>query len=224
MNKGFQMSAGSMFFKVASSVLATTVLAFSAYAEQSADKPKGLLDGDAEAGAAKAAPCVACHGVAGNSVSPEWPKLAGQGAKYTYGQLKAFKEGERTNPIMAGQVANLSDQDMKDISVYFSEQQTSLGAANPDLVEAGEAVFRGGNKETDTPACIGCHGPRGLGNAAASYPRIAGQQATYVANQLKAYRAGERANSDLAKMMVDAADRLTDEEIKALASYLQGLH
>lgn len=185
---------------------------------------QGLLDGDAEAGAAKAAPCVACHGVAGNSVSPEWPKLAGQGAKYTYGQLLAFKDGTRSNPIMAGQVANLSDQDMKDIAVYYAQQTPSLGAADPALVETGEAIYRGGNKETDTAACLACHGPRGIGNAAASYPRIAGQQATYTENQLKAYRARERAGTDHARMMVDVADRLTDEEIKALASYLQGLH
>lgn len=184
----------------------------------------GLLDGDAEAGATKAAPCVACHGVAGNSVSPEWPKLAGQGAKYLYEQMIGFKDGTRTDPIMLGQMQSLSEQDMKDIAVYFSQQQTSLGAANPELVEAGEKIYRGGNKETDTAACMACHGPRGLGNAAASYPRVSGQQATYTANQLKAYRSGQRSGNDRAKMMIDVADRLTDAEIEALASYLQGLN
>lgn len=210
-----------------SSVKRTTLFAaisFCAAMTLPAHAADGLLDGDAEAGATKAASCVACHGVAGNSVSPEWPKLAGQGAKYLYEQMIGFKDGTRDNAIMTGQMQPLSDQDMKDIAVYFSQQQSTLGAADPELVEAAEKIYRGGNKETDTAACQACHGPRGLGNAAASYPRISGQQATYTANQLKAYRSGKRSGSDKAQMMIDVADRLTDAEIEALASYLQGLN
>lgn len=185
---------------------------------------ESLIGGDPEAGKAKAAACSACHGPGGNSTNPEWPRLAGQSEAYTVSQLKAFKDGSRANPLMAGQVANLSEQDMKDIAAYFYNQEPLTGAANPELAEAGETVYRAGNAESGVPACMGCHGPAGEGNAAAAYPRLAGQHADYVAAQLRIYRDGERKGTAKAKMMSDVAAKLTDEEIAAVASYLSGLH
>lgn len=183
-----------------------------------------LIGGDPEAGKAKAAACAACHGPGGNSTNPEWPRLAGQSEAYTVSQLKAFKDGSRSNPLMAGQVAGLSEQDMKDIAAYFFNQDPLTGAASPELAETGESVYRAGNAESGVPACIGCHGPAGDGNAAAAYPRLAGQHADYVAAQLRIYRDGERKGTAKSKMMSDVAAKLTDEEIAAVASYLSGLH
>lgn len=183
-----------------------------------------LIGGDAEAGKAKSAACTACHGPGGNSTNPEWPRLAGQSEAYTVAQLKAFKDGSRANPIMAGQVAGLSEQDMKDIAAYFFNEQALTGAAKPELAEAGETLYRAGNAESGVPACMGCHGPAGGGNAAAAYPRLAGQHADYAAAQLRIYRDGARKGTDKAKMMSDVAAKLTDEEIAAVASYLSGLH
>ncbi len=183
-----------------------------------------LVGGDADAGKGKAAACTACHGPGGNSTNPEWPRLAGQSEAYTVGQLQAFKSGARANPLMAGQVAGLSEQDMKDIAAYFYAQTPLTGAASPDLAEAGQTLYRAGNTENAVPACMGCHGPKGEGNAAAAFPRIAGQHADYSAAQLRIYRDGKRKGTDKAKMMSDVAAKLTDEEIAAVASYLSGLH
>lgn len=183
-----------------------------------------LVGGDAEAGKTKAAACAACHGPGGNSTNPEWPRLAGQSEAYVVAQLKAFKDGSRANPLMAGQAAALSEQDMKDIAAYFFVQTPLTGAASPDLAEAGETLYRAGNAENGVAACMACHGPKGEGNAAAAYPRVAGQHADYSAAQLRIYRDGKRKGTDKAKMMSDVAAKLTDEEIAAVASYLSGLH
>jgi cytochrome c553 len=177
-------------------------------------------DGDAKAGETKAAPCAACHGPAGNSFNPLWPKLAGQGAPYTVKQLQKFKSGERMNPVMAAQVVNLSEQDMLDIAAYYAQQKPSLGAAVPELAVQGEKLYRGGNAESGVPACLGCHGPRGEGVAGPAYPRIGGQQPGYTEAQLRAYRDGSRK----APMMTIITAKMTDEEIRAVSSYLAGLH
>jgi cytochrome c553 len=177
-------------------------------------------EGDAKAGEAKAAVCAACHGPAGNSFNPVWPKLAGQGAPYIVKQLTKFKSGERMNPVMGAQVASLSEQDMLDLAAYFAQQKTSTGAATPELATVGEKLYRGGNSESGMPACLGCHGPQGEGVAASAYPRIGGQQPGYTEAQLRAYRDGSRK----APMMTIVTARMTDDEIRALSSYVAGLH
>ncbi len=91
--------------------------------------------GDPEAGKAKAASCAACHGADGNSVNPEWPKLAGQHEAYLAKQLYYFQDGERENATMKGMVLNLSDQDMQDIAAFYASQKTTIGEADPELVE-----------------------------------------------------------------------------------------
>lgn len=183
-----------------------------------------IVGGDAEAGKGKAAVCGACHGPDGNSTNAQWPKLAGQGAAYIVDQLQAFKDGTRADPVMAGQVANLSEQDMKDIAAYYTARKVIVGAANEDLAPAGEALYRGGDTERGIPACLGCHGPKGTGNAAAAYPQVGGQHADYAAAQLRAYRDGQRNGTDKAKMMSEVAAKLTEDDIAAVASYLSGLH
>lgn len=185
---------------------------------------KEAAQGDVERGKSKAAVCGACHGADGNSLNGEWPKLAGQHASYLSNQLKAYKDGSRKNPIMLGQVANLSEQDMLDLAAYFAAQAQTPGVADPASVDAAAALYRGGNAETGVTACSACHGPQGLGNAAAGYPLISGQHAKYTAMQLKAYRDGQRGGTPLATMMSNVAGGLSDADIDALASFLSGLH
>ena len=171
--------------------------------------------------------CVACHNADGNSPTSANPILAGQGADYLFKQLTEFKAAEgktavRNNPIMAGMTAALSVEDMKSLSVYFSQQKMKPSAASSDkLVEAGKHLWRKGDFERGIPACGGCHGHAGAG-LPVQYPRLAGQYAEYTELQLKNFRGEERSN-DPERMMRTIAEKLSDKQIKALADYIAGL-
>jgi cytochrome c553 len=178
--------------------------------------------GSVEAGQAKSATCMACHGMDGNSPSPEWPNLAGQHAPYLLSQLKAFKAGERQNDLMSPMAMILSDEDMADLAAYFSAQKARGGETEPSKLSLGQRVYRSGNVNAGVMACAGCHGPAGRGNPLAGYASIQGQHATYVAAQLRAYKGGRR-QTDPNQMMRNVAAQLSDEEIDAVASYVQGL-
>ena len=179
--------------------------------------------GDAAAGQAKAALCGSCHGVDGNSALAMNPKLAGQGAGYLYKQLVEFKSGARENATMAAMVMNLSDQDMLDLAAFYASQQVTIGGADPAKIELGESLYRAGNKELGVAACASCHSSDGTGNAPAKFPAVGGQHAEYTLSQLKAFRSGMR-NNDMGAMMRSTVERLTDKELEALASYLEGLN
>ena len=180
--------------------------------------------GDATAGQAKTAVCGACHGPDGNSMAPNFPKLAGQGDRYLLKQLHEIKDGKRQVLEMTGLLANLNDQDLADIAAYYSSQKGSVGAADPALVAQGEALFRGGNLEKGMPACIGCHSPDGQGLAAAGFPHLGGQHASYIEKQLTDFREGDRTNDGDSMIMRGIAAKMSNKDIKALASYIQGLH
>ena len=185
-----------------------------------------LVDGDAEAGESKSLTCAACHGANGNSMAPLWPNVAGQGAKYTVQQLKAFKEGKRVNPLMSSQAMLLSDEDMRDLAVYFETLPAAAQAvADPSssTIKRAEALYRGGDAEEGIPACIACHGPTGRGNPGAAYPALNGQHAAYTSKTLKDYASGERQSDGTTRIMRSISARLSAEDIEALASYLQGL-
>lgn len=179
--------------------------------------------GDAEAGKTKSATCVACHGPDGNSANAEWPKLAGQHASYIMKQLNEFKAGARKNDLMSPMATPLNDQDIQDLAAYFSSQTQAPGVAAADQVELGEKIYRAGNANTGVAACMACHGPAGSGNPSAVFPHIAGQHAVYIEKALKDFRSDIRTN-DNAKMMRNVVARMTDQEIAAVAQYLQGLH
>ena len=187
---------------------------------------EGPVKGDATAGQAKAAVCGACHGPDGNSPAPNFPKLAGQGERYLTKQLHDIKDGKRTVLEMTGLLTNLSDQELADLAAYFASQKGSVGAADPKLVARGEKLFRGGDLEKGLPACTGCHSPNGAGIAAAGFPHLSGQHATYIAKQLTDFRKEEagRANDGDAAIMRSIARKLSDEDIAAVSSYIQGLH
>ena len=179
--------------------------------------------GDAGKGKAKSVQCVACHGVDGNSVNPQWPKIAGQSAAYIYKQLQMFKQMKRVNVLMNPQAGMLSEQDMHDLAAYYSSLKRSPGATDEELLEAGQLIYRGGIPDKGVPACMSCHGPRGSGNPAALFPRVSYQHATYSSQRLRDYRDG-KVTYPGAEIMSGVSTRLSDEDIRAVAAYLQGLH
>lgn len=178
--------------------------------------------GDAAAGEKLAAPCAACHMADGNSVAPNWPKLAGMSEKYLLKQLQDIKSGARAIPEMTGQLDAMNEQNLADMAAFFASQEMTGSAADPELVELGQAIYRGGIKESQTSACMACHSPTGKGNSLAGYPRLSGQHATYIENQLLKFQTGERDN-DAESVMRDIAKRMTAAEIKAVSSYAAGL-
>jgi len=178
--------------------------------------------GDKEAGQGKSIPCVACHGIDGNSANPEWPSIAGQHESYIARQLKAFQDGERQNPLMTPMAAGLSEQDIADLAAFYSSQTLHGGEADPSKLKLGQKLYRAGNSQQQAMACAACHGPTGRGNPLASYPAVQGQHATYVAAQLRAYKSGAR-TTDPNQVMRSIAARLSEAEIDAVASYVQGL-
>jgi cytochrome c553 len=198
---------------------------------------KPATAGDPKAGQAKAGVCAACHGVDGNASDALYPKLAGQHERYIARQLQLFKTGERQNAIMQPLAAALTNQDMRDLGAYFATQRASAGVADDTLIttgpnadrkfyQVGERIFRAGNAATGVPACMACHGPVGRGNPGPTWPSLGGQHAAYTAAQLKFFRdggvwgSGTNANA----VMSEVARKLSDEEIQALATYVQGLH
>jgi cytochrome c553 len=196
-------------------------LAVSAGAQESAAEARGSVD----AGRTKSATCAACHGVDGNSVTPDWPMLAGQHATYMVRQLRAFKSGERTDVTMKPFADMLSEQDMLDVAAYFEAQTPLPKGADPASVTLGGQIYRGGVPARGVPACIACHGPEGAGNPLAAYPRTSYQHAAYTTKQLNAYAAGDRRSDvEFNQMMRNVAELLFEDEIRALASYMQGLN
>jgi cytochrome c553 len=193
------------------------------------DAPQGSV----ETGATKAAVCTACHGVNGNSTNPEWPVLAGQNAAYLREQLSMFKARKRINEIMYPIVAPMSEQDFADVAAYFAAQTPSGLEADPSYWKAGEALYKSGDAARNIPACTACHGPAGQGNPGAGYPALRAQHSVYTVKQLQDYLTQNRYRdpADAAivnhtrnsAMMNTIAARLTPEDIRNLASYLQGL-
>ena len=166
--------------------------------------------------------CAACHAIDGNSAITANPKLAGQHPEYLYKQLTNFKSGERANAVMSGMAGMLSDADMHAVAEYFSKQTLNLGQAKKNGAGSlGEKIYRAGIQANSMPACASCHGPAGDG-LPVKYPRLGGQHTEYVLNQLRQFRLGARAN-DEAKVMRTIAAKLTDQEMEAVADYIQGL-
>lgn len=206
-------------------LLTTTVLALLASGTQAAE----VLKGDPAAGEQKAVTCSACHGADGNSMVPSFPKLAGLGEKYLLQQMQYIRDGVRPVAQMAGQVDNMSDQDLADIAAYYDAKARSVEKADPAVIELGEKVYRAGIAERNVAACIACHSAKGGGNAPAGFPALAGQHAEYIAAQLKAYRKGYqdpsgRVTDGDSKMMRSNAFGLSDMEIEAVAAYVSGLY
>ena len=187
---------------------------------------QAVAEGDASAGKAKSAICAACHGADGNSAVPNWPKLAGQHASYLERQTALIKSGDRSVPEMMGIVAGMSDQDFQDLAAFFSAQTNNGGVAEESVAATGQRIYKAGNAESGVPACMSCHGPAGEGNPLSGYPALAGQHSVYTSKMLKGFRAGENWGEDdsPSRIMNGSAARLTDHEIEAVSSYIQGLY
>ena len=196
--------------------------------------------GDAKAGQAKAAICAACHGLDGNAMQQNAPRIAGMPERYIADQLQLFKSGQRTSGLAAVMMpfaSTLSAQDMRNVGAWFASQKPGAGISDDTVIasgpnkglkfyQVGERMFRGGDAARGIPACMACHGPAGSGNPGPAYPALHGQSADYVARRLEEYRTGTTtyANHAHFDLMASVAKTLTDEEIHSLASYVQGLH
>ena len=205
-----------MIFRLAAAIIVAALSSSSTYAQGDPAKAQPIVT----------KVCSACHGADGNSTLPN-PNLAGQHPEYLLKQLMNFKsqEGrpaERTNAVMSGMAAPLSDEDMRNLAAYFASQKPRPRAArDPELARLGQSIYRGGIMAKGIAACASCHSPNGAGMPA-QFPRLAGQYAEYTAAQLKSFRAGERAN-DPNSMMRTVAARLSDKEVSAVAEYIAGL-
>lgn len=167
-----------------------------------------VLAADKAAGEQKYAMCAGCHGESGKSNNAQFPSLAAQQPSYIVNQLKAFKSGNRHNPMMESMAANLSDDDIDNLAAYFSSLTSAKAGGDAALAKAGQ---------TKAAMCLGCHGEAGAGNG--QFPRLAGQQADYLVKQLTSFKEGTRKNGQ----MQSIATTLSEEDIKALAAYFASL-
>lgn len=211
----------AVLFTLTISLVTGLGLSFPSYASETTGQAK--KGGNPENGKKLTGTCVACHGADGNSVNPDWPKLAGMSEAYLLKQLMDFRNDKRHEVTMTPMAkAIASDEDAADLAAYFSTQKAKPGTANEEKIAAGKAIYKGGVLSSGVAACSGCHGPGGAGNPAAKFPRVSGQHAKYIVNQLKAFKAGKR-NNDMGKMMRNIAGKMTDAEMDAVAEYMSGL-
>lgn len=184
------------------------------------------LEGDAQAGEKAAAVCVACHQVDGGGMHVQggksWPRLAGQNAAYLYKQLQDLKSGSRQSATMAPFANMLSEQQAKDVAVYYSQLPATKGQggekATAEQLALGEKLALRGEWDKYIVPCKSCHGPDNQG-AGEHFPAIAGQHAGYIVQELKAWQAKTR-NNDPQHLMGAIAERMSDQEIQAVALWL----
>ncbi|MCL1623148.1 cytochrome c4 [Moraxella sp. Tifton1] len=223
-------------------ILAKLVLATGfGIASMSASAAVTVPSYDIEAGKAIVdANCAACHGADGVSIAPAQPNLGGQNVKYLYKQLVNFKTKARRNGVMEAQLVGLTQQDLANVAGYYASQAPwTPGYGNKATYAQAQKLYLGGDKTRGIIPCAGCHDPKGLGNEWAAFPRLGGQHATYLANQLRMFRAAGREDeglmpdqmrtNDSAKkgekgMMQMVASKLSDKDIKILSEFLSAVH
>ncbi|PHR65783.1 c-type cytochrome [Pseudidiomarina marina] len=199
-------------------IVASSLLIPSVFAASDAQRGQQLaMQGDGSG-----APCLACHGANGEgNAAGAFPMLAGLDEGYLFRTMKAYQDGTRVNPVMSMNIDNFKEQDLLDLAAYFSQlsvPKPSAPSATTELLEAGEKLATLGNWDAYIPPCSSCHGPNNQG-VDENFPRIAGQHASYIEQQLKAWQQGQR-TSDPVQLMEAIAKRLSDEQIKAVAAYL----
>lgn len=177
--------------------------------------PNFSLAQDAAAGKEKSVTCAACHGADGNSTVPLYPILAGQTARYTYLQLKDFKEGRRKDPLMSPMAANLSKKDMFDLAAFYAAQKPARDNSKGDASKVAR-----GKEVADAALCTMCHLGGLLGQN--EIPRTAGQHYEYTVKQLQDFKVKKRTN-DVGNMTA-VMRTISDEDIEALAAYVASLH
>ncbi len=158
------------------------------------------------------------------TTNPVWPNLSGQHKDYLLKQLQNIKTGHARNvAVMQAMLAPLTETDLAAMADYYSMQPISIGMTPKKYLKRGEQLYRGGDFTKQITACIACHGPGGEGNGQAGFPVVSGQYAAYTIQQLQAFKTGVRKN-DLNDIMRDISKQLNDEDIQALAYYMQGLY
>ncbi len=178
--------------------------------------------------------CASCHGAAGNSTIPANPNLAGQAHEYLAKQLvdfapkeeggQAARRGANGAPSLMTPFASLlKPEDVRNVAYYLSLQSLDFEkagtATNEDTMERGQHIWRGGIPSRNVPACAACHSPTAAG-IPGQYPRLSGQFPSYIAEQMRLFRSGDRANNPV---MADIADRMSDADIEAVSDYAAGL-
>ncbi len=210
------------------------VLASAASSLHAEGQPLALnqqIVGNINTGMQKASSCASCHGDNGNSMVATFPKLAQQHSSYLARQLREFKSGQRSDPMMSAMALSLTDEDIADISAFYEAQKISENAlpvlaededtkpASADIqsiIVRGSDLYRNGNLTSGVSACIACHGPFGEGNKPAAFPALKSQHADYLIKTLTDFKTGARSNNP-ENMMHMIAKKMTDEEIKAVA-------
>ena len=163
--------------------------------------------------------CFLCHGAEGESASEVFPRLAGQNAEYIAKQLENFKSGKRKSSAMAPMVAELSPDDMAALGRFYGSRPPHKEAPkDAPLAAVGQYIYSQGNRFSGVPACASCHGPDGAGSNA--LPRLAGQHAAYLDNQLKQFNKRERNNDNA--VMHTVVENMTPLEMAAVSEYLSG--
>jgi cytochrome c553 len=193
------------------------------------------IHGEAAAGEKRATVCLACHGANGVTAGPMFPRLAGQRPAYLYHRLVSFKHAGQKDPYysrspMTAQVATLTDNNMRDLAIYFSQQKPQIsdtGTTGP-AADKGRALFLEGNPAGGIPSCQGCHGAEASGpeireGRYAAYPSLRGQNAPYLVARLKSFRSGLPHNTTNDFIMAGVAQSLDDDSIQAVATWLSSL-
>lgn len=197
--------------KIIFAILLSLMLTTSALAEALKAPEKALL-------------CTACHGANGISTVPEWPSIAGQHQKYLLKELHDIKEGKTRQALTMSAILNdLSDAELESLAAFYASQPAPQGTTPENYLKRGELLYRGGDRAQGITACIACHGPNGRGNGQAGFPLLSGQHAEYTIQQLKAFKSKERTN-DLNSIMRDISSRMNEDDMRAVAYYIQGLH
>ena len=190
----------------------------------SLDRSRNLANLDVSGRTLAQQVCSNCHGVDGNSVSPNFPNLAAQPKDYLIAELDEFRKHTRVDPAgfeyMWGLSHNLTDKQISELADYFAAQKAvSPGAGNPLQAARGQKIFEEGITAQTTPPCKACHGESGAGDGI--FPRIAYQHADYIVKQLSVFKRTEQ-RPDAALMKV-VAHTLTKEDMGDVAQYLQGM-
>jgi cytochrome c553 len=168
--------------------------------------------------------CVSCHGTQGRTSNPQWPNIAGQHPKYFIKQLKDMQNPTlRDVPVMSALVKTLSSQEMDDLAAYYAKMPLAQSNTAKQLLLRGEQIYRSGDFAQKITACIACHGPKGTGNDSAGFPVLSGQHAEYTILQLIAFKNAKRTN-DLNHIMQTICSRMSQEDMAAIAQYIENLH
>ncbi len=209
------------YFKKSGFILAVLALAISGCTEVGASRS---ADESAMTGVALVQKvCSMCHGITGESISPMFPKLAGQQKAYLVAQLTDFKGHARSDASGVQHMwgfTHLTPTQINELAEYFSRQKPMLAPPGKAATnERGEKIFRTGLPDQGVTQCSACHGAQGQGNGL--FPRLAGQHANYVVRQLKVFKLTDK--RPRGGPMKGVTHNLSEADMVAVASYIASL-